>query len=119
MAKTPVVLCGVEGESFVFLLFFHNSLKRFSMLGKNSSVFLVDKNTGIVQVCSPNTLSLSPVQDRKRRCSGGLRPRTIVHTARLDGEDLSGGPMCGNPMAGMYIDVLWCISLERIGLSFI
>jgi hypothetical protein len=84
-AEPPLVLSSVRDMS----------PKRFLMSGKKSSLgktssswASVMKNSPVVAQSAPQkTYRLSPVQDRKRRGSGGLLSRLAVHAARQDGED--------------------------------
>jgi hypothetical protein len=60
-----------------------------SSLGKTSSSWAsVMKNSSVVAQSAPQKpYRLSPIQDRKRRGSGGLLSLLTVHAARRDGED--------------------------------
>jgi hypothetical protein len=60
-----------------------------SSLGKTSSSWAsVMNNSPVVAQSAPQKpYRLSPIQDHKRRGSGGLLSRLAVHAARRDGED--------------------------------
>jgi hypothetical protein len=61
-----------------------------SSLGKMSSVSVMRIKIVVAQSAPKKPHRLSLVQDHKRRHSGGLLSRLMVHAARRDAEDLEG-----------------------------
>jgi hypothetical protein len=89
-----------------------------SSLGKTSSSWasVMKKPSVVAQSAPQKPYRLSPIQDRKRRGSGGLLSRLAVHAARRDGEDGRGSAVLRNEEA---MDVVCCVFTERSDLSFI
>jgi hypothetical protein len=89
-----------------------------SLLGKTSSSWasVMKKPSVVAQSAPQKPYRLSPIQDRKRRGSGGLLSQLAVHAARQDGEDGRGSEVLRNEEA---VDAVCCVFAERSDLSFI
>jgi hypothetical protein len=100
------------------------SPKRFSMSGKKSllgktlsSWESIMKNSSVVAQSAPQKpYRLSPIQDRKRWGSGGLRSWLAVQAARRDGEDCQSSAVLWNREA---VDAVCYVFAERSDISYI
>jgi hypothetical protein len=105
----------------------HMSPKRLSMSGKksllgktSSSWASMIKNSPVVAQSTPQKpYRLSPIQDRKRRGSGGLLSRLAVQATRRDGEDCEAAQSFGGSRQWRLCAVYSHVFAERSDLSFI